>query len=584
MSVKQGGSLCQGCQRLHDDGYPLISGDWNISPMKNADSCVGCSLLVEGVTRIMEERDLCSKWNIDYHASRLSMSYHDKTLIFAGTSNPWGLPPSQRPSFQSTRSRKTIEQALEWARDCAKHKSCQSITDCPLPTRILDIGSGPTNKIVLRESLNQKDRYSCLSYCWGEEPFIKTLKENIDHHKIGIAFAKLPPTFQHAIEVVRHLGIRYLWIDSLCIVQDDHQDWEREAGKMANIYHNSFITISATAAVSPRAGLFTTSSAIKLDSVSVQLIHHFPNTMMDDGAHRFPVLSRGWTYQERMLAPRVLHFGPEEIFWECYDRRYCECAPKNYAFGDEVSKNDYVGRLIASVNDPHGYNASENVWRRIVVAYSPLALTVSSDKLPALSGLAEKRCVSTNQKYLAGLWESTLVTDLLWYRYNAYGRISLPLPSAIAWRAPSWSWASVDGPIMYEHYLYCSGNRLPSSTVFCEILQAECNTTSQSMTGSVTSGFISLRCSILPVSVQAETLPIDNKVLDFRSDNRADLENDVLYAVQMAHIDMYNEEFFLVVKPSDLYQKTFLRVGLASLSHEKSNEVQWPEKTEITLI
>lgn len=202
---------------------------------------------------------------------------------------------------------------------------------------------------------------------------------------------------------------------------------------MANIYNNSFITISATAAVSPQAGLFSTSSAIKLNSVSAQLIHHFPIDMNDHRAHRFPVLSRGWTYQERMLAPRVLHFGPEEIFWECYDRRCCECAPVQPPFRDEVSKNHYFGSLIASVSDPHSYNSPENVWRKIVVAYSPLALAVSSNKLPALSGLAEKRRVSRNQKYLAGLLESTLVTDLLWYRYDAYRRVSLPPPSELAW-------------------------------------------------------------------------------------------------------------------------------------------------------
>jgi hypothetical protein len=102
------------------------------------------------------------------------------------------------------------------------------------------------------------------------------------------------------------------------------------------------------------------------------------------------------------------------------------------------------------------------------------------------------------------------------------------------------------------------------------------------MTGSVTSGFISLRCSILPVSCQAGKLSLGNKILDFRSDNRADLENDVLHVVRMADLDIYYVECFLVVKPSDLLQKTFLRVGLAL--REKGDEVQWPKKTEITLI
>jgi hypothetical protein len=106
------------------------------------------------------------------------------------------------------------------------------------------------------------------------------------------------------------------------------------------------------------------------------------------------------------------------------------------------------------------------------------------------------------------------------------------------------------------------------------------------MTGRVTSGFISLRCSILPVSCQVGKLSLSNKVLDFRSDNRADLKNDVLHVVRMADLDIYNVECFLecflVVKPSDLHQKTFLRVGLAL--REKGDEVQWPEKTKITLI
>jgi hypothetical protein len=145
---------------------------------------------------------------------------------------------------------------------------------------------------------------------------------------------------------------------------------------------------------------------------------------------------------------------------------------------------------------------------------------------------------------------------------------------------------------MYHPFLYLWLNRLPSfpsPTVLCEVLQAEYNTTSQSMTGIVTSGFISLRCSILPVSCQAGKLSIDNRVLDFQSDNRADLENDDLHVVRMArHFDIYIEEYFLVVKPSDFHQKTFLRVGLASLCpgkpREKEDEVQWPEKTEITLI
>jgi hypothetical protein len=115
---------------------------------------------------------------------------------------------------------------------------------------------------------------------------------------------------------------------------------------MASIYHNSWLTIAATCADSPKAGRFSTCSRVEIDSVCVQLIRHFPNSPTDDRSNRFPLLTRAWTYQERMLAPRALHFGPNEIAWECLGKRLCECGQGQHYLRDEVSRPQFFDGII----------------------------------------------------------------------------------------------------------------------------------------------------------------------------------------------------------------------------------------------
>jgi hypothetical protein len=196
-----------------------------------------------------------------------------------------------------TGSDATVEHAVQWLRDCVKHEKCTYRHDRRFPTRILDIGDTQSDTIILREPLNQSGCYICLSYCWGGARFIKTTRQNIGDHKKGIPWEALPKTFQDAIQVTRLLGIWYIWIDALCIVQDDYEDWERQAGRMATIYQNSFITIAATSAISPNAGLFSSSEKFELGSVYVQLIHHFPNSVTNDEKEVFPLLKRAWAYR-----------------------------------------------------------------------------------------------------------------------------------------------------------------------------------------------------------------------------------------------------------------------------------------------
>ncbi|KAN0099783.1 HET domain containing protein [Hyaloscypha variabilis] len=580
-SIKLHSGLCEGCRRAifisrHGLSYPA----WFYTK-----HCSSCSLLYSAWTSFTEDYgNIRPELRICNRFFRVYLKDHEKTILLVSreAQNPWGLLSSNNLLLHSTGSDATVDRALEWIRDCTKHRRCGYTGDRPLPTRILDIGNTTCDEVVLYEPVNQMGRYVCLSYCWGNSKFINTSSKNIQDHKKGIPWEVLPRTFQEAIDFTRRLGIRYIWIDALCIVQDDHADWEREAGKMANIYEYSFLTIAATCAESPEAGLFSNPSKyqeVELDAVRAQLINHFPNSPMRDTSNQFPLLGRSWTYQERMLAPRVLYFCKEELAWECSELRKCECNPRLSHFLDEVSKTQFSDALTKP--DIDNYTSLEKTWRQIIVQYSPLTLTVPSDKLPALSGLAERMRSSTNQGYFAGLWWNSLALDLLWFRGSYRWDPDRPsiTPEYVAQRTPSWSWASVDGQVTYEQGLYNPGRPKLRPKLFCKVLHAECNPSGQSATGQVLAGSIRIKSSICPASIRGGSLILDNEFLNFRSD-RGDLEEENVYLVRIVRLSDRLEETLLVVRAVNMSSKIFKRAGLAWTDLQYA----WPAEREITII
>lgn len=203
------------------------------------------------------------------------------------------------------------------------HTLCK--TDNPiLSTRVLDVGryNGDVIKLCVPSS-GQTARYICLSHCWGSMSFIQTDIQNIADHMEGILWTVLTKTFQDAIQVCRKLGIQWLWIDSLCIIQDDTNDWDQESAKMASIYENSYLTIAATSSSDGNGGLLFPKNdyrfvhcskngsryPIHVRCLAEEHLEPSWNTRLE--AH--PVLNRGWCYQERLLAPRVLHFGCHDV-------------------------------------------------------------------------------------------------------------------------------------------------------------------------------------------------------------------------------------------------------------------------------
>jgi hypothetical protein len=219
-----------------------------------------------------------------------------------------------------------------------EHEQCsRPLTSPKLPTRVLDVDGGTSSPENLRlyHTGRAPGRYVALSHRWGAYTPLKTTKTLLEIHCEEILLADLPRTFRDAIVVTRKLGVRYLWIDSLCIVQDDPQDWLRESALMGEIFANSYCTLAATSAKDSNGGLFlprTVSQSVKLTDSSGDspvsfysgIQDHFERDL-DDG----DLNSRGWVLQERLLSPRMIHFTAVQTFWECGSDRYSEDCVEN---------------------------------------------------------------------------------------------------------------------------------------------------------------------------------------------------------------------------------------------------------------
>jgi hypothetical protein len=308
-----------------------------------------------------------------------------------------------------------------------------------LPTRVLDVTS---NKVRLIETSRERGAYIALSYCWGDEPFINTTKSRLQDRKEGITFGNLPKTFQDAVIITRKLGIKYLWIDSLCIIQDSTEDWAEESAMMADVYENSYLTIAAASATSVHSGLFfyerdneqrdreirCTAPSGRALSVTTRVSKR--HELLD---RNLPLFQRGWAYQERLLAPRTLYCCKSELCWECREGFDCECG---------LIKVDCEGQKPEKKAPGTFTMDCQQSWHSTVANYSKLALTYGTDKLPALSGLAKQMALITSDDYLAGLWRQTLQTDMLW-------EVSWDGKRPEKFRAPTWSWASTEGEITF---------------------------------------------------------------------------------------------------------------------------------------
>ena len=277
-----------------------------------------------------------------------------------------------------------------------------------------------------------------------------------------IEVKELPQNFQDAILVTRNLGIQYLWIDAACIIQNSPDDWAEQAPQMASIYSGSLLTISALEAPDSNSGFLGArpDSSPLLGTLKDRYLRNYPKAFLDvlDAS---VLNSRGWCAQERLMAPRVLHFTKEQMVWECSEGCYTEGMPScpvlgGSAFGS-TSVQEVMDTTFQAIPTLGGADKDEvrqklYGWSRCVLEYSKRNHTYPSDKLPAIAGLAQRVSDIALGGYFAGIWERNVFQGLLWHR--AYQAVVTsvdqkePLLSLVEdYRAPSWSWAAYDGHI-----------------------------------------------------------------------------------------------------------------------------------------
>lgn len=295
-----------------------------------------------------------------------------------------------------------------------------------LPSRVLDLGEPGTKDIILIETKGRRGNYCALSYCWGP-PGAETLittRDNFQERLSGISFDSMPKTFRDAIEVTRQISVRYLWIDGLCIIQGDVDDWTQESKRMGSVYQGACLVIAASGARSPNDGCFVSTprelAPIELPFyTSIGQENDSFNACMlsweDCTPSLGPLESRGWALQESYLARRRIHFMPGGPSWVC-----------NTTLG--------VTERMTQM-DPEEYTG----WESLMCRFSCTKLTHHSDRLMAVQGIATELQKKTRDTYNRGVFLSRVASHLLWM-----GEDVVPESEDLQ-GVPSWSWASRGG-------------------------------------------------------------------------------------------------------------------------------------------
>jgi len=375
--------------------------------------------------------------------------------------------------------------------------------DTVLPTRLIDVLLEEPRLCITK---CMRGRYTALSHRWGSKKPLLTTNISLGQHKRGIAVAKLPRTFRDAINLTRQLRIQYIWIDSLCIIQDSKEDWAAESQLMGTIYERSYLTVAATNNIDGDTGLFHSSivgsapqyvefpcDAARSETGSMYFSSPVPRTKFPSLAlEESPLNERGWVFQERVLSRCIVHFIDSQVYWECQGGMACQSGliddwqgikswhgnlqrPLDYLNHEHQSLTTLVCHpddidpthpihcfKHANTRDP-GPNAQHYssavqrhlkfhvAWEHAMCYYSTRKLTFSDDRVVALQGVVERLEKRMKAACLAGHWCDSppcFIKSLSWavHRPGVAAATTEDTPAA---RSPSWSWLAREQQVYY---------------------------------------------------------------------------------------------------------------------------------------
>lgn len=473
-------------------------------------------------------------------------------------------------------------QIKSWMDTCRReHSKCLKATNTTLPTRILDVEPDPDRRDNIRiyETRGEMGRYIALSYCWGgPQPVL--LKRHTHEQMTGAAgieLSQLPLTIQDAVRVTRDLGLRYLWVDALCIIQDSREDMKHELTQMASVFKNAYITISAASARTCQDGFLQHRIPRRSQFPRFEL----PYRAWEDGpagtvilqeavmyyAFEEPINLRAWCLQESLLSPRLVTFGKHELIWQCGAVSSEEPLMSGGSGESFMQGMQRLETAFFNPAEPLSPSYWEMSWSDVVINYSQRKMTYEEDKLVALAALAaEHQRLSDGDEYVAGLWGRDLARWLSWIvdpspsadRINGVQTLQ-PRPSTYV--APSWSWASVHGVVSYAINV-CGNPR-------CEVLRYEVSLLNESLPmGAVTRGLLELRVQLRETRWSVQTL-FEDTGAESKPIGKAFMDADEEKPEVVTCLGMYSRSGIMVVRKSPT---TYARVGWFEMREMKLDD------------
>ena len=306
---------------------------------------------------------------------------------------------------------------------------------------------------MLHSTLSQDANYAALSYVWGQNQTYVLNDETFEEKRRGLDVSRLPQTIIDAITVTKGLGLTYLWVDALCILQYEGDQMSDEIAVMGQIYQNSEVTITAANSSSCIDGFIKEPERLTYFVEPFDIALNIGDGNMENlslGYRSFykplkdPINLRAWTLQEKVMSTRSLIYAYDGLKWVC---RTCEKNLNGPPGAPELFQFVLPREKLSASGDPEEIAVLRESWTNIWSEYTERKLTYGRDKLPAISAVAFEVAKATGWTYIAGLWKEHLFVDLHWHS-NPHSEFILLMPRPTDYRAPSWSWASVDGHLV----------------------------------------------------------------------------------------------------------------------------------------
>lgn len=419
----------------------------------------------------------------------------------------------------SSKSEESIQFVKDLLRTCeaghGDHHYCHSEHLPPLPRRVIRIDPEDGSLSLYETRPDEAGAYVALSHCWGpptRQP-VQTTRETMPQMRVSVPELELSCVFRDAIWLCKQLGIQYVWIDSLCIIQDDEDDWEIESAKMAEYYSQAHLTVASEASLDGTIPLLQEArdrwqkmiyAAPDQDgqSLSFAFQEHFSNEAFTRGAYNYwkeghTILpTRAWTLQESVLSRRIVRFTLSDIIWQCQSTSEHHDSSRVLRIADRNILQALYALHNLEASEEERRDGANSVWEGLVRMYATRAITYDLDRLPAFSGIAASFAPLFQGRYFAGIWEAHLPHGLAW---STVPVVKPPRCALKQYIAPSWSWASLPPAVAVDFPSRLEEELEPDYKP--KILDAFCDTSDKAPLGRVRSGYILLEAPLSEVTL-----------------------------------------------------------------------------------